>query len=143
MSGFLKPNGTPIAIVNKLQFASIANQAGLSKELIHFMNAWRQGWESINTKKFMSFYAPDFVNSEGMGYHAFRQQKEKVNRGKKFIRVKAENIAILMPQQYGGKIAIVRFLQRYQSNNFKSDSRKIFYLKQGQTGWQIIGESSF
>jgi len=143
MSGFLKPNGTPIAVVNKLQFSKIANQADLSKDLINFMNAWRQGWESINTRKFMSFYAPEFVNSEGMGYQAFKQQKEKVNKGKKFIRVKAENIAILMPQEYGGKIAIVRFLQRYHSNNFNSDSKKIFYLKKGQTGWQIIGESSY
>lgn len=143
MSGFLKPNGTPIAIVDKLLFSKRENQAGLSKEVMNFLNAWRLGWESINTKKFMSFYAPDFVNSEGMGYQAFKQQKEKVNRGKKFIHVKAENIAILMPQKYGGKIAIVRFLQRYQSNNFKSDSRKILYLKKGQTGWQIIGESLY
>jgi hypothetical protein len=78
-----------------------------------------------------------------MGYQAFKQQKEKVNKGKKFIRVKTENIAILIPQEYGGKIAIVRFLQRYHSNNFNSDSKKIFYLKKGQTGWQIIGESSY
>ena len=91
----------------------------------------------------MRFYAPEFVNSEGMGYQAFKQQKEKVNKGKKFIRVKTENIAILIPREYGGKIAIVRFLQRYHSNNFNSDSKKIFYLKKGQTGWQIIGESSY
>ncbi|MCX5853938.1 MAG: L,D-transpeptidase family protein [Deltaproteobacteria bacterium] len=143
MSGFLKPNGTPIAIVNKLQFTKQENQAAVSKDLRSFLDAWRQGWESINTKKFMSFYAPEFINSEGMGYQAFKQQKEKVNKGKKFIRVKTENIAILIPQEYGGKIAIVRFLQRYNSNNFKSDSKKIFYLKKGQTGWQIIGESSY
>ncbi|MCX5836854.1 MAG: L,D-transpeptidase family protein [Deltaproteobacteria bacterium] len=143
MGGFLKPNGTPIAIVNKLQFSKRENQAELSKDLTNFLNAWRQAWESINTKKFMSFYAPEFVNSEGMGYQAFKQQKEKVNKGKKFIRVKTENIAILIPQEYGGKIAIVRFLQRYHSNNFNSDSKKIFYLKKGQTGWQIIGESSY
>jgi murein L,D-transpeptidase YafK len=143
MSGFLKPNGTPIAIVNKLQFVKQEYQAAVSKDLRDFLDAWRQGWESINTQKFMSFYAPEFKNSEGMGYHAFKQQKENVNRGKKFIRVKTENIAILIPQEYGGKIAIVRFLQGYDSNNFKSDSKKIFYLKKGQTGWQIIGESSY
>jgi murein L,D-transpeptidase YafK len=143
MNGFLKPNGTPIAIVNKLQFSKIENQAELSKDVMNFLNAWRHAWESIHTKKFMSFYAPEFVNSDGMGYQAFKRQKEKVNKGKKFIRVKAENIAILIPQEYGGKIAIVRFLQRYNSNNFNSDSKKIFYLKKGQTGWQIIGESLY
>ena len=83
----------------------------------------------------------DFVNSDGMNYQAFKRQKEKVNRGKKFIRVKIENPAILLPQEKDGQIAVVRFTQRYNSNNFQSDSRKLFYLKKGQAGWQIIGES--
>jgi len=143
MSGFLKPNGTPIAIVNKLQFNTLENQNAFSKDLLNFMNAWRQAWESINTKKFMSFYSTEFVNSEGMSYQAFKLQKEKTNRTKKFIRVKTENVAILIPPEHGGNIAVVRFLQKYHSNNFNSDSKKIFYLKKGQTGWQIVGESSY
>jgi hypothetical protein len=48
-----------------------------------------------------------------------------------------------MPPEYGGNVAVARFQQRYNSNNFKSDSKKIFYLKKGQAGWQIIGESSY
>jgi len=143
MSGFLKENGTPIAIVNKLQFSSLENQKALSRELLNFMNAWKQAWESINTKKFMGFYSTEFVNSEGMSYQAFKQQKERINKTKKFIRVKTENVAILIPPEHGGHIAVVRFLQKYHSNNFKTDSKKIFYLRKGQTGWHIIGESSY
>jgi murein L,D-transpeptidase YafK len=143
MSGFLKPNGTPIAIVNKLQFSKPESQAELSRELLTFLDDWRHAWESVNTKKFMSFYSSEFVNSDGMGYQAFKLQKEKTNRGKKFIRVKTENVAILLPPEHGGKIAVVRFVQSYHSNNFNSDSKKIFYLKKGQTGWQIVGESLY
>jgi hypothetical protein len=54
-----------------------------------------------------------------------------------------EDLAILMPQEHGGNVAVARFQQRYNSNNFKRDSKKIFYLKKGQAGWQIIGESSY
>jgi allophanate hydrolase subunit 1 len=32
-------------------------------------------------------------------------------------------------------------MQIYRSNNFESDSKKLFYLKKGPAGWQIIGES--
>jgi len=143
MSTFLKPNGTPIAIVNKLQFAGLATQRTLSKELQVFLSSWRLSWESINTKRFLGFYASEFVNSEGMGFQAFKQQKEKTNKTKKFIHVTIENLAILFPPEYGGKIAVVRFLQKYHSNNFNSDSKKIFYLKKGQDGWKIVGESSY
>jgi murein L,D-transpeptidase YafK len=143
MSGYLKANGTPIAIVNKLQFTKLESQKESAKELRNFINSWRLSWESINTKKYLSFYSPTFVNSEGMSYNAFKHHKEKTNKSKKFIRVKVENLAILMPPEYGGNVAVARFQQRYASNNFKSDSKKIFYLKKGQAGWQIIGESSY
>ena len=143
MSGFLQPNGTPIAIVNKLQYVHRVNQNDLSKELRNFMNLWRQSWESIDTEKYLSFYSTAFVNSEGMGYNAFKHHKEKTNKTKKFIRVKVENLAILVPPEHGGKVAVVRFHQRYSSNNFKIDSKKIFYLKKGMAGWQIIGESTY
>jgi len=143
MSGYLRSNGTPIAIVNKLQFTKLESQKELAKELRNFVNSWRLSWESINTKKYLSFYSQAFVNSEGMSFNAFKHHKEKTNRSKKFIRVKVDNLAILMPPEYGGNVAVARFQQRYTSNNFKSDSKKIFYLKKGQAGWQIIGESSY
>ena len=143
IAGFLKPNGTPIAIVSKLQFTKAESQKELAKELKNFLNSWRQSWESINTKKYLSFYSSSFVNSEGMNYNAFKQHKEKTNKSKKFIRVKIDNLAILVPPEHGGNIAVARFQQRYTSNNFKNDSKKIFYLKKGQAGWQIIGESSY
>ncbi len=143
MSGFLKPNGTPIAIVNKLQLTQIESQKESAKELRNFLDAWRQSWESIDTKKYLSFYSSAFVNAEGMSYNAFKRHKERTNRSKKFIRVKMENLAILIPQEQGGNVAVARFQQRYNSNNFKRDSKKIFYLRKGQAGWQIIGESSY
>jgi murein L,D-transpeptidase YafK len=105
------------------------------------MKSWGKAWESGNTSKFMSYYASDFINSDGMNYQSFKRQKEKVNRGKKFIRVAIENQAILLLQEKGAQIAVVRFTQQYRSSNYTSDSRKLFYLKKGEAGWRIIGES--
>ena len=141
LTGMLKAGGAPVVVVNRLQFAKISSQRQLSEEVIAFMKSWGKAWESGKAEPFMSHYASDFINGDGMNYQAFKRQKEKVNRGKKFIRVKIENPAILLPQEKGGQIAVVRFTQRYNSNNFQSDSRKLFYLKKGQAGWQIIGES--
>ncbi|MBM4270878.1 MAG: hypothetical protein FJ139_01770 [Deltaproteobacteria bacterium] len=143
MSTFLNPRGTPIVIVNNLQFAKQEDQSELSKELRAFLDSWKHSWESIDTKKYLSYYSTNFVNSEGMSFPDFKKHKERTNRTKKFIQLKIDNLAILIPPEHGGKIAIARFLQRYNSNNFKSDTRKIFYLRKGQTEWQIIGESSY
>jgi murein L,D-transpeptidase YafK len=141
LSELLKASGTPIVIVNRLELTKLTRQRQLAEELGTFMKSWGKAWESGNTNKFMSYYASDFINSDGMNYQSFKRQKEKVNRGKKFIRVTVENPAILLPQEKGGQIAVVRFTQRYRSSNFTSDSRKLFYLKRGEAGWRIIGES--
>lgn len=143
LAAMIKAEGTPVVIVDRALAANKHEQTETAKEITLFMDSWRRAWESMNVEKFMNHYAPDFVNSEGMGYKAFKKQKEKVNRGKKFIRIKTEHMAVLLPQGNHSKTAVVRFVQRYQSSNFKSDSRKIFYLSKGQKGWQIIGESTF
>jgi murein L,D-transpeptidase YafK len=141
LSELLKASGTPIVIVNRLELSKLAHQRQLAEDLGTFMKSWGKAWESGNTSKFMSYYASDFINSDGMNYQSFKRQKETVNRGKKFIRVAVENPAILLVQEKGAQIAVVRFTQRYRSSNFTSDSRKLFYLKKGEAGWRIIGES--
>lgn len=143
LSTFLKPSGTPIVIVKRLQFVKQEDYGERSKELRNFLNSWKQSWESINTKKYLSYYSPHFINSEGMNFNAFKKHKEKTNKTKKFIQVKIENLAIFMSPEHGENVAVARFLQRYNSNNFKSDTNKIFYLQKGQSGWHIIGESSY
>ncbi|MDO9559499.1 MAG: L,D-transpeptidase family protein [Syntrophales bacterium] len=141
LSELLKASGTPIVIVNRLELTKLTRQRQLAEELGTFMKSWGKAWESGNTNKFMKYYASDFINSDGMNYQSFKRQKEKVNRGKKFIRIAVENQAILLLQEKSGQIAVVRFTQRYRSSNFTSDSRKLFYLKKGEAGWRIIGET--
>ena len=140
-ANFLKPSGTPVAVVNRLQLTKISTQERLAEELNTFMKDWSKAWESGNVEKLMSYYSDDFISGDGMNYQAFKQQKEWVNKGKTFIRVQVANSAMLMAQEEREQIAVIRFMQSYRSNNFESNTRKIFYLKKGQAGWQIIGES--
>ncbi|MDD5775910.1 MAG: L,D-transpeptidase family protein [Candidatus Omnitrophica bacterium] len=141
LSERLKASGTPMIIVSRLKLIKRITQQQRAEELTAFMKSWSKAWESGNINKFMSHYASDFINSEGMGYQSLKRQKEKVNRGKKFIHVAVENPAMLLSQEDGGQIAVVRFTQRYRSSNFTSDSRKLFYLKRGEARWRVIGES--
>jgi len=143
LKGLLKPSGTPVSIVDRVAFVKEDSRKEAAREVEEFIDAWRQAWESGNTQKYLSHFSKDFINSDGMNFEAFKRHKERVNRGKKFIRVKVEQLAIIFPQERDGQIAVVRFIQRYRSNNFDVDSRKLFYLKKGQKGWAISGESAF
>ena len=143
ISKLIKPRSTPIIVVSKIQTSDKASQDVFFNEIKTFMHSWKQSWESINTNKLLSFYSKDFVSGEGLSFSAFKKQKEKVNKYKKFIRVDIENPAVFIPPEYGGKVAVVRFHQKYNSDNFKSESSKIFYLKKEQGKWYIIGESMF
>jgi murein L,D-transpeptidase YafK len=143
LKGLLRPSGAHVSIVDKITIVKENKQRELLQEIRHFMEAWRQGWESGDTGKYLSHYSKDFINSDGMTYEAFRRHKERVNRGKKFIRVSVDQMAIVLPQERERQVAVVRFVQKYRSSNFKNESRKIFYLKKGQAGWTIFGESAF
>ncbi|MHB8907750.1 MAG: L,D-transpeptidase family protein [Syntrophales bacterium] len=143
LKGLLKPSGTPVSIVDTVSFVRDASRKESLQEIRNFMDAWRKAWESGDTGRYLSYYSKDFINSEGMRFEAFKRYKERVNSGKKFIRVNTAEMAIIMPQEREGQVAVVRFIQKYRSNNFDADSKKLFYLKKGQKGWAIFGESAF
>jgi murein L,D-transpeptidase YafK len=143
LKNLLHPSGTHVSIVDKVTFVKESSRKESLQEIRNFMDAWRQSWESGDTGKYLSYYSKDFISSEGMNFSAFRRHKERVNSGKKFIRVKVEQMAIVFPQEREGEMAAVRFVQKYSSNNFESHSKKLFYLKKGQEGWSIFGESAF
>jgi murein L,D-transpeptidase YafK len=143
LKDLLKSSGTPVSIVDKVAFVKEGNRKESLQEIRTFMDAWRQAWESGNTGKYLSYYSKDFINGEGMRFEAFKRHKERVNSGKKFIRVITDQMAVVFPQEREGQIAVVRFIQKYRSNNFESNSKKLFYLKKGREGWTIFGESAF
>jgi hypothetical protein len=63
-----------------------------------------------------------------------------VNQSKRFIKHHIESKSFLLSQKDGGSIAVVRINQDYASDNFKSTTRKILYLREEQGQWKIIGD---
>ena len=143
LMGFIKIGDTPLVIVDTIQYQPQENQQKLSQSLSLFLDEWKRAWESLDTERYLSFYSQDFINSEGMGYQRFKEHKERVNQSKKFIRLHLEDKAFLLSQKDGGQIAVLRIDQNYSSDNFKSYSRKILYLKEEQGGWKIIADIAF
>jgi len=137
---FLKIGDTPIVIVDTPRYKPVEEQHRLSKHLAHFLKDWKTAWESRDTAKYLSFYSRDFVSSDGKNYQKFKEYKTRVNASKKFIQLQIEQKSFLLSQKDEGRIAVVRMNQDYRSDNFKSYSRKILYLRENKGKWEIIGE---
>jgi len=140
--GLIRIGDTPLVIVDAIRYNSAEDQRGLLQSLSHFLKDWKTAWESRDTANYLSFYSRDFVSSDGKGYQKFKEHKYRVNQSKKFIHLQMEQKSFLLSQKDGGHIAVVRMNQDYRSDNFKSYSRKILYLKEKQGKWEIIGEAT-
>jgi murein L,D-transpeptidase YafK len=142
LSTVIKLGTTPIVIVDRLTYRSADNQKRVAQDISTFINAWQKAWETVDMKKFLRFYSRDFRAPDGTDLETFGQRKEQVSKGKKFIQIRLDRKAVLLSQKDQGDMAVVRFRQVYRSNNFNGVSIKSLYLKKGQKGWQIVGETT-
>jgi murein L,D-transpeptidase YafK len=136
----IKIGDTPMIIVDTVRYQSPELRQKTFQSLVRFLGEWKRAWESLDTGKYLSYYSRDFVNSEGMNYEQFKAHKERVNQSKRFIKLHIEGKSFLLSQKDGGSIAVVRINQDYASDNFKSYTRKILYLREEQGQWKIIGD---
>ena len=115
-------------------------KVSLVRDVKKMLDNWVSGWESMDIERYISFYDKDFY-SKGKNRTQWKNYKERINKKKKFIKVKLEKIQIL---PYGktefGEMAIAFFKQRYKSSNFSSTAYKILYLVKRKSGWKILGE---
>jgi len=136
----IKIGDTPLVIVDTLQYQSPESQWNVFQNLMQFLADWKKAWESLDTKLYLSYYSRDFMNSEGMNYERFKTHKERVNQSKRFIKLQIESKSFLLSQKNVEQIAVLRINQDYTSDNFKSYTRKILYLREEQGQWKIIGD---
>ncbi|MCM8788306.1 MAG: hypothetical protein NC907_00780, partial [Candidatus Omnitrophica bacterium] len=78
---------------------------------------------------------------DGKDKKAWAEYKKRVNKNKKFVKVELEK-PVVVP--YGksefGYVFLLDAVQRYESNNLKSTTRKNIYLAKTSGGYKIIGE---
>jgi len=138
----VKANGTPITIVDKIEQTDSATHNILRKEIQTFIDSWKQAWESLQVEKYLDHYSKDFLNNQRMGWDAYKQIKKNVNRNKKFIRITIERPFLLTSPKREGNFVVVRFIQKYSSDNFSDESTKVLYLQKNGAAWKIIGEDT-
>jgi len=105
------------------------------------LEEWKKEWENKDTEKYISFYDEKFY-SRGKNKQEWERYKERINRNKKYIKIKLSDIQIL---PYGktsfGYVYVAFFKQNYNSSNFSGKTYKILYFVKRKDGWKILSEN--
>ena len=131
---------TPVILSDSIEWLSRAELAERRASLLAVIDQWKQDWESLNTQAYVSHYQSKNFNLGKGDYQAWLQRKAKINEAKTFIQVDLD-IQSLFAYPGEKDMFVVRYKQRYLSDNFSGESSKEQLWKRDQSGnWQIIYE---
>ncbi|MCX7705501.1 MAG: L,D-transpeptidase family protein [bacterium] len=136
ISQFIEPGRTYIHIVKQTKDMRLTEV----DQVWETLQQWKKSWENLETEKYLSFYGENF-RSDGKDKKTWAEYKKRVNKDKRFVKVELKN-PVIVP--YGntefGYVFLLDTIQRYESNNLKSTTRKNLYLAKENGTYKIIGE---
>ena len=107
------------------------------KQIMDFVESWRQAWVSQNTDDYISFYDKTF-ESGGKNLAQWRAHKEKLNKTYAYIAVTISNTNV----NWTAEGATVSFRQEYRSDRYTATGAKTLFLVYNDLGWKIKREVS-
>ncbi|MGW8183242.1 MAG: L,D-transpeptidase Cds6 family protein [Burkholderiales bacterium] len=131
---------TPVVIANGVDWVAPEANMLMREEINAQLGGWKQDWESLDTEKYLRHYATDFSSGKG-GLKKWSVHKRRVNASKKWIKVKLDNVSIVL---YPGRddLAVVTFDQDYSSSNYRKRMRKLQYWIRKGKAWRILHEGA-
>ncbi len=105
------------------------------------LEAWREAWASQNLDAYFASYSPQFQPPARFANRAaWEAYKKRVIGNKRFIRIAFEQVEVNLSDDKN--TAIVKLLQRFQSDTYNGqDFKKISFVYTPQ-GWKIVAEES-
>lgn len=131
---------TPVILSDNVEWLTLEQLQQRRSDLVKVIEQWKQDWESLDTQAYISHYQVEDFNLGKGDYGPWVERKRSVNEAKNFVQV---DIDIKSLFAYPGEkdMFIVRYAQRYLSDNFSGESYKEQLWKRDQSGrWRIIYE---
>lgn len=131
---------TPVVISDEIQWVSTDEWTSERQQFANQIDQWRRDWESRDTGKYLSHYSKDFRSGNDT-LASWRDQKERVNAGKTWIKVKLGELSFFRSP---GKedLMVVTFEQEYRSNNLHNVMKKRQYWMREGNAWRIVSEGA-
>lgn len=131
---------TPVILSDSIDWVGQQELENKRETYLKVMQDWKEDWQSLNTDSYLSHYSKDKFNLGKETYQQWAKHKQAVNQSKKFIEIGLEIDSLFV---YPGEqdMFVVKFKQRYVSDNYRSDTDKQQYWQKEEDGqWRIIYE---
>lgn len=132
---------TPVILSDSIEWISLAELNKRRQALYATLQQWQQDWESLDTDRYLDHYSKEYFNFGREKIDNWAARKRAVNQGKTFVQVDIKiNDLFIYPDQK--EMFVVRYTQRYLSNNYSGQTEKEQYWRKDKSGeWKIIYES--
>jgi murein L,D-transpeptidase YafK len=131
---------TPVILSDTIEWLSWSELKQRKSTYVSLLEQWVSDWESLDTESYITHYQQRDFNFESGDYASWKQRKKTINEAKTFVQVDIELLSLFAyPGEKG--MFVVKFKQRYISDNYVGESIKEQYWKRNQYGnWRIIYE---
>ena len=119
--------------------ATPAARSEQEQNILLTLEGWASAWSAQQVDLYLSFYASEFKPATGISRSRWQQQRSTRLRRPAWVKVTLDDFTIQPTEQGRAK---VRFLQHYQSDNYRDKTRKEVLLKSSAEGWRIVSERS-
>ena len=132
---YIRLHRTPLIIYDSVPMVSASQAGQLRKKLNQMVRDWQQSWENKQLDTYMDFYGSTFV-SQKKNRDQWRIYKQGLMNKYQFIKLSLTQPLIL----HHPSGAVVKTLQRYESNEYRDFGEKTLYLVQRNKEFKIVGE---
>jgi len=131
---------TPVILSDQIEWLSLDQLEQRRASVIEVVEQWKGDWESLDTEAYTSHYQVKNFNFGKGDYRVWKKRKRDINELKTFVQVDLD-IQSLFAYPGVEDMFVVKYKQRYLSDNFAGESTKEQYWKRDEGGrWRIIYE---
>lgn len=107
-------------------------------QLVELVDAWADAWSNQDVERYLTFYARDFLPTNGTSRDQWSaQRRQRIEAPESIeVRIEAAEVDLLNPER-----AEVTFVQLYRSDRFSDRVRKVLVLVREVGGWKITAET--
>jgi murein L,D-transpeptidase YafK len=135
LSSYITLKDTPIIIVDKVEYTSVAEAKQYDREIMAMLGQWKSDWENKRLDQYMSHYSSDFF-ARGMKKNRWRKYKQWLNQIYATIDVEIANLKIF---RHDG-VVVASFRQSYRSDKHADVGLKKLFLSWENEQWKILTE---
>jgi len=129
-----------VILSDSIEWLTAAQLQDKREMYLGIIETWKRDWESLDVQAYLSHYSSENFNLGASNYKAWAQRKRSLGAQKSFIQLDLSLYSLFV---YPGDedMFVVRYRQRYLSNNYAGETDKEqFWQRDAEGKWQIIFE---